>query len=112
MYVVAVGPLVQESAGSCDLISRTAAVNAECCDEATEDCSTGIPQSCNAGCARILLPFSLDCTRELGEEGAQLLQSVVTLCDTAVGAAPETSSPCTLPYETLDDAWRRVRQRT
>jgi hypothetical protein len=34
----------------------TAAINAECCDEPTEDCSSGEPAVCNAGCAAVLVP--------------------------------------------------------
>ena len=32
-------------------------VSAECCDEPTEDCSSGYPASCNAGCAARLVPM-------------------------------------------------------
>jgi hypothetical protein len=34
----------------------SAAINAECCDEPTEDCSSGEPAVCNAGCAAVLVP--------------------------------------------------------
>ena len=42
-------------------------VNAECCDEPTEDCSSsdpdqpGYPAVCNAGCQRLLLPMKTAC---------------------------------------------------
>ena len=30
-------------------------INTECCDEPTEDCSSGYPATCNEGCAAVLL---------------------------------------------------------
>ena len=43
-----------QAQGTCDattLPSRTDAITTTCCDEPSEDCSTGYPQMCNAGCA-------------------------------------------------------------
>jgi hypothetical protein len=65
--------------GSCDLVSRTNAVNVECCDEPTEDCSSGIPTSCNIGCARVVLPFFEDCSTALGKHASDF-DDVVALC--------------------------------
>ena len=48
-----------------DFDARTAAVNDECCDEASEDCSSGRPATCNLGCAQVLLPFFDDCQLSL-----------------------------------------------
>ena len=46
--------------GDCaDADARSAAVNAECCGDA--DCSSGAPDTCDAACARLLLPFVEDC---------------------------------------------------
>ena len=46
--------------GDCaDADERSAAVNAECCGDA--DCSSGAPDTCDAACARLLLPFVEDC---------------------------------------------------
>ena len=45
-----------------DLASRVDSLNGECCDEANEDCSSGQPATCNAGCAAVLLPFFTDCS--------------------------------------------------
>eukprot|EP01045_Picozoa_sp_COSAG04_P034530 COSAG04_NODE_7601_length_1099_cov_1.453546_2_plen_179_part_00 len=33
-------------------------INTECCDEPTEDCSSGYPATCNQGCARVPSPSS------------------------------------------------------
>ena len=54
-----------------DLQARTDALNEECCNEPGEDCSSGRPASCNAGCARVLLPFFDDCGEALGPDAAQ-----------------------------------------
>ena len=66
-----------------DFDDRTAAVNDECCDEPTEDCSSGRPATCNLGCAHVLLPFFDDCSGALGEEGAGQFADVVALCHAA-----------------------------
>ena len=54
-----------------DLQARSQALNDECCNEPGEDCSSGRPTTCNAGCARVLLPFFADCREELGQDAAQ-----------------------------------------
>ena len=67
--------------GACaDLEGRMAAVNDECCDEATEVCSSGRPATCNVGCAHVLLPFFDDCSGVLGAAGAAQFDGVVKLC--------------------------------
>jgi hypothetical protein len=65
--------------GSGDLGTRVGAVNRECCDEPSEDCSSGRPAVCNAGCARVLLPFFADCNAALGKQAA-LFEDVVAQC--------------------------------
>ena len=67
-------------AAAADLKARAAAMNAECCDEATEDCSSGRPATCNAGCAHVMLPFFDDCSGLLGAAGAAQFDGVVKLC--------------------------------
>ena len=37
------------------------AVNAECCDQKSEDCSSGEPATCNAGCEAVLVPALQKC---------------------------------------------------
>lgn len=53
MFVVAIGPPQASgtggAVGSCDVNPRAEAVNAECCDESTEDCTSGVPLTCNPG---------------------------------------------------------------
>ena len=84
-----------------DIEARSAAVNAECCDEPTEDCSLGGPSTCNLGCARVLLPFFADCAPELGDSFNQFL-AVVALCRAVdpvdpSGPPPPTPSPSPTP---------------
>ena len=51
-----------------DLADRADAVARECCDEPTEDCSSGEPASCNPRCAAVLVPYYLDCREALRAE--------------------------------------------
>ena len=77
--------------GVCDIESRTAAVNAECCDEASEDCTGGAPRTCNAGCAAVLEPYWRDCQSTLSQLGGgafEVLQSTIVLCSSAAGPPP------------------------
>ena len=72
-----------------DLGARSAAVDAECCDEPTEDCSSGEPATCNVGCAAVLVPYFQDCLAALqaSQGGGALvgaLQSTVSKCGAAV----------------------------
>ena len=49
------------------LQQRNDEVTAVCCDEPGEDCSSGMPASCNADCSAVLLPYFDDCERALGD---------------------------------------------
>jgi hypothetical protein len=83
------GYAMQIGDGACfNLVDRTAAVNDECCNEKTEDCSSGRPATCNLGCAHVLLPFFDDCAGVLGTAGAAQLDGIVVLCRAAEAAAP------------------------
>ena len=67
--------------GCGDVAARISGVNRECCDEPSEDCSSGVPAVCNAGCAAEFLPFWNDCSAQL-QNSANFL-AVVTLCRAA-----------------------------
>ena len=71
-----------EACAGDNVAARTEAVTTECCDEVTEDCSSGYPASCNEGCAEILLPFISDCRPVLGDTAAAF-KPVVKLCQQA-----------------------------
>jgi hypothetical protein len=65
--------------------TNAAAVNAVCCDEPQEDCSTGAPISCNAGCASVLIPVSEACDSWLSSIPSMspirsALSSVASMC--------------------------------
>ena len=82
-----------------DVAARTAAVNAICCDEATEDCSSGQPANCNLGCARELLPFFDDCTALASLAGK--FDAVAALCKQALEAEEETPVHCLIRGDDL-----------
>ena len=69
-----------------DLADRADDVAHECCDEPTEDCSSGEPASCNPGCAAVLVPYYLDCREALRAEPGDgevlaAVQRAVQQCD-------------------------------
>ena len=67
---------------------RSDAVNSECCDESTEDCSSGQPASCNTGCANVLIPYYDDCRPVLVKmKIAGELKAIAKLCHAALAAA-------------------------
>eukprot|EP01047_Picozoa_sp_COSAG01_P056072 COSAG01_NODE_6315_length_3741_cov_10.035969_2_plen_710_part_00 len=59
---------------------RAQAVQTECCNERTEYCSSGVPRTCNPGCAAVFLPFWSDCAAPLHLQGTPLYQQTVALC--------------------------------
>jgi hypothetical protein len=72
------------------LSARTKAVSDECCNEPTEDCSSGAPAVCNAGCAAVFLPFWADCSSLLPD--AAQYQSTVALCRASSPAGSGTGA--------------------
>eukprot|EP01047_Picozoa_sp_COSAG01_P051313 COSAG01_NODE_5282_length_4358_cov_16.208734_1_plen_253_part_00 len=74
------------------LSARTKAVSDECCNEPTEDCSSGAPAVCNAGCAAVFLPFWADCSSLLPD--AAQYQSTVALCQASADADTGGSGMC------------------
>ena len=101
------------------MASQTAAINVECCDEPSEDCSGGIPRTCNAGCAELFLPFWRDCRDMLGEQAARFR---VTAAQCETGTSPPLVPPAgggsgtTWPCDGADNlppapCWERIVQR-
>ena len=84
-------------------------VASECCDEATESCSEGIPSSCNAGCASVLLPAQVACEDEGGylKDPAMAtlrgtFDDAAALCEqTCVDGDPELRCAIFSQYEAL-----------
>eukprot|EP01047_Picozoa_sp_COSAG01_P066919 COSAG01_NODE_9337_length_2479_cov_50.643277_1_plen_764_part_00 len=62
------------------------AINRECCDETTESCRSGQPETCNIGCAAVVLPFWAECrapfTKTVGQATVDTFQQVVDKCQT------------------------------
>eukprot|EP01051_Picozoa_sp_SAG22_P012201 SAG22_NODE_1246_length_5017_cov_20.060175_2_plen_602_part_00 len=73
--------LNEEGAGcsSAEISRQIDAINVECCDEPTEDCSGGHVRTCNAGCGALIVPLWTSCRAQLGT-AAKVLQDAVTLC--------------------------------
>ena len=71
---------------------RTRTVNGVCCDEPSEDCSSGRPATCNLGCARVLLPYFRDCGAAL-PGGAAQFAAIVALCNSAEAANANATAP-------------------
>lgn len=72
--------------GTChasDLAARTAMLTSHCCNEPTQDCSTGQPATCNVDCASVLVPYYLDCWQMLAANVDVLaaVQSVAQQCE-------------------------------
>jgi hypothetical protein len=90
------GRALQQAAGDeacADLVGRSGALNDECCDEPSEDCSSGRPATCNLGCAHVLLPFFEDCADALGPTAAGQFDDVVRLCHGAETSPPVRTNP-------------------
>ena len=49
------------------------AITSECCDQIEEDCSSGLPSTCNVGCAAVLLPAVTACTGFLSGISAEAI---------------------------------------
>ncbi len=89
--------------GTCgDLQGRTDATNDECCDEPSEDCTSGRPATCNENCARVLLPFFTDCSAELGSAASDF-DDVVALCHDALAANPAGAGSAIAVSYTIGD---------
>ena len=82
----------RRACSSADLAGRTDDLNAACCAEPTA-CSQGRPSTCDAECARLLLPFFAECGTLLGE-AASGYQGVVALCQTALPDHAGQESGC------------------
>ena len=82
------------------------AVTSRCCDEPTEDCSSGAPATCNIDCAEVLLPAFSACQAGIFADPRQrqqfasivdLFSAAASTCDAggsgALGGGSEPSGP-------------------
>jgi hypothetical protein len=73
-----------------DLNTLLTPVNSECCDEPSEDCSSGYPATCNAGCAALLLPLQAACAGFLAT--SPVLAPVKAAIDAVAATCPSSGS--------------------
>ena len=92
-----------QATGKCtaaQLEDGAAVVQAQCCG-VSEDCSDGVPNSCDAGCATVLPPFVRDCSAALARtDGGDM---IVTKLQSAVALCSEPSYQCSCV-----DGWHGV----
>eukprot|EP01051_Picozoa_sp_SAG22_P003283 SAG22_NODE_158_length_16966_cov_26.252446_2_plen_618_part_00 len=74
--------LTEEGAdcSSAEISRQIDAINVECCDEPTEDCSGGKVNTCNAGCGAMIVPFWTACQAQLTRDISKMLRDAVALC--------------------------------
>lgn len=61
-------------------------VTSTCCADPTVDCASGMPTSCNSGCARVFVPFMNECAAILGPQAA-MLAGFMDQCQAALSGA-------------------------
>jgi hypothetical protein len=79
---------------SCDkayVMQHTSAIQTECCDEPSEDCTGGTINTCSAGCGALILPLWTACQAELGP-AAQVLAGVIDLCRATTSTATASAA--------------------
>jgi hypothetical protein len=78
-----------------DLAARFGEIQRECCNEATENCRSGMPSSCNAGCAEVVNTFWDECRKPFTHSNSQAevttFQTVLHMCADST-SAPEKKS--------------------
>ena len=72
-----------------------------CCGGPGEDCSTGLPSTCDADCGGVLLPFQASCAGLLGQPENAGLKSLI---DTAAGLCAPPPPPST-PFSPQWAGW-------
>eukprot|EP01043_Picozoa_sp_COSAG02_P008861 COSAG02_NODE_291_length_25510_cov_9.433828_7_plen_280_part_00 len=83
VLLVACHSVIYATAGPCaeeDLPGRARQVTGACCDDPTEDCSSGQPASCNAGCAAVLVPYLQDCQLVMDKDALRSVQEAAERC--------------------------------
>ena len=78
--------------------SRADAVTQACCSKPTEDCSSGLPATCDADCAAVLVPYYQDCQEILQRLlMGNTIQTAIQRCDI------NEDYQCTCPSEWTGD---------
>ena len=82
--------LVETTSAQCtgpEFFARSAAVTAACCDDDHHPCAGGLPSSCNAKCAAVLLPMQHDCADMV------TMMGMADVIDTAAAECPRGPPP-------------------
>lgn len=78
-----------------DLATRFGEIQRECCNEATENCRSGMPSSCNAGCAEVMNTFWDECREPFTHFNSQAevttFQTVLHMCADSTSALEKKS---------------------
>ena len=84
---------------ACTSLAEFTAINARvtkvCCDQPTESCRTGVPATCNAGCAAVLVPAKQACTSPKGFLTLPSMAVVKRAFTTAAAKCAPVLSACT-----------------
>lgn len=97
-------------AGLCplDLLpSRTDAVNAACCTALTDDCKNGLPVTCSAACAQVLVPYMDECAGALSDTVVNWQTLSSDLQSLLANCLPPAAPPAPSPAATLGPAYHR-----
>ena len=74
----------EETCLTTDVMTRLDQVTEECCNEPEEDCSSGVPATCNVGCAGVVNTFWDECREpfiaSVGQKTAQVFEDAVHKC--------------------------------
>ena len=91
LFSILVGSTSAQICTGPELFARTAAVTAACCDDDDHPCTGGLPTTCTATCAAVLLPMQHDCADMATMMGmADVIDTAAADC---VQAAPCTTGP-------------------
>ena len=83
------------SCSQSDIATRSQAITTACCAEAGEDCSGGLPTTCNADCADTLMPFWEECQADLGAERAAFAEAAGICRGSHPSLAQQLNVECT-----------------
>ena len=74
-----------------ELILHTEALNNACCEEAGDDCTSGVPQACDLECAAELLPFRNACKEVLQSSLGIVLRPLINEAAARCPGAPTSA---------------------
>eukprot|EP01052_Picozoa_sp_SAG31_P015756 SAG31_NODE_1021_length_10327_cov_17.940653_2_plen_610_part_00 len=81
-----------------EISQQLTVINDKCCDEPEELCAGGKVQTCNAGCAALIMPLWTSCRAQLGR-AANILHDAAALCSPAAAHRFLAMCPPNAPNE-------------